>query len=120
MFTFTASTGVSFMMLCLFAVVAVGYLLGRISIKGISLGTAGVFLFALLFGYLCTLPGLKEIPLLQKFYMENAADGKIPVKLHAVVHGIAHGGDGQVVGGDDTGRGDQQSFGNSRRAWRKR
>ena len=52
MFTFSASTGVSFMMLCLFAVVAVGYLLGRISIKGISLGTAGVFIVALLFGCL--------------------------------------------------------------------
>ncbi|MBE6962472.1 MAG: hypothetical protein E7445_08480, partial [Ruminococcaceae bacterium] len=37
-------------MLCLFAVVAVGYLLGRITIKGISLGTAGVFIVALLFG----------------------------------------------------------------------
>jgi len=52
MFTFSASTGVSFMMLCLFAVVAVGYLLGRITIKGISLGTAGVFIVALLFGCL--------------------------------------------------------------------
>ena len=52
MFTFTASTGVSFMMLCLFAVVAIGYLLGRVSIKGISLGTAGVFIVALLFGCL--------------------------------------------------------------------
>jgi len=49
-FTFSASTGVSFMMLCLFAVIAVGYLLGRITIKGISLGTAGVFIMALVFG----------------------------------------------------------------------
>lgn len=40
------------MMLCLFAVVALGYLLGRISIKGVSLGTAGVFIVALLFGCL--------------------------------------------------------------------
>jgi putative transport protein len=38
------------MMLCLFAVIAVGYLLGRISIKGVSLGTAGVFIAALVFG----------------------------------------------------------------------
>ena len=52
MFTFTASTGVSFMMLCLFAVVAIGYLLGRVSIKGLSLGTAGVFIVALVFGCL--------------------------------------------------------------------
>ncbi len=51
-FSFSASTGVTFMMLCLFAVVAVGYLLGRISIKGVSLGTAGVFIIALVFGCL--------------------------------------------------------------------
>ena len=50
MFTFSASTGVAFMMLCLFAVIAVGYLLGRITIKGINLGTAGVFIIALVFG----------------------------------------------------------------------
>ncbi|MBE6937313.1 MAG: permease [Ruminococcaceae bacterium] len=37
-------------MLCLFAVVAVGYLLGRVTVKGISLGTAGVFIVALVFG----------------------------------------------------------------------
>ena len=49
-FSFSAATGVSFMMLCLFAVIAVGYLLGRISIKGVSLGTAGVFIVALVFG----------------------------------------------------------------------
>ncbi len=52
MLTFTASTGVAFMMLCLFAVIAVGYLLGRITIKGINLGTAGVFIVALVFGCL--------------------------------------------------------------------
>lgn len=50
MFTFTASTGVAFMMLCLFAVIALGYLIGRITIKGVNLGTAGVFIIALLFG----------------------------------------------------------------------
>lgn len=49
-FTFSAASGVPFLMLCLFAVVAVGYLLGRITIKGISLGTAGVFITALVFG----------------------------------------------------------------------
>ena len=49
-FSFSASTGVTFMMLCLFAVLAVGYLLGRITIKGISLGSAGVFIVALVFG----------------------------------------------------------------------
>ena len=38
-----------------FFVLAVGYLLGGIDIKGVSLGTAGVFLIAILVGYLCTL-----------------------------------------------------------------
>lgn len=38
-----------------FIVLAVGYLLGSIDIKGVSLGTAGVFLIAILVGYLCTL-----------------------------------------------------------------
>ena len=43
-------SGVTFMLFCLFAVAAVGYLLGRITIKGVNLGTAGVFIVALLFG----------------------------------------------------------------------
>ena len=38
-----------------FIVLALGYLLGSINIKGVSLGTAGVFLVAILVGYLCTL-----------------------------------------------------------------
>ncbi len=48
--TFTAASGVAFFMICLFGILAVGYLLGRITIKGISLGSAGVFIIALLFG----------------------------------------------------------------------
>ena len=43
-------TGVAFLMLCIFAITAVGYSIGRISIKGVNLGTAGVFIVALLFG----------------------------------------------------------------------
>jgi len=64
-------------LLSVFLICFVGYLLGRIKVKGLCLGTAGVFLFALLFGYLCTLPGLKELPVLDKFFMANAADPKI-------------------------------------------
>ena len=45
-------TGITFLMFCLFAIAMVGYALGRITIKGISLGTAGVFLVALVFGCL--------------------------------------------------------------------
>lgn len=41
---------VAFLMLSLFAIAAVGYALGRITIKGVNLGTAGVFIIAILFG----------------------------------------------------------------------
>jgi len=64
-------------LLSVFLICFIGYMIGAIKVKGLELGTAGVFLFALLFGYLCTLPGLKELPVLGKFYMENAADAKI-------------------------------------------
>jgi putative transport protein len=43
-------TGVSFMLFCVFAIAVIGYGLGRITIKGVNLGTAGVFIVALLFG----------------------------------------------------------------------
>ncbi len=42
--------GVTFLMFSLVAVLAVGYALGRITVKGVSLGSAGVFLVALLYG----------------------------------------------------------------------
>ena len=45
-------TGTSFLIFCLLSVLLVGYALGRITIKGVSLGDAGVFLVALLFGAL--------------------------------------------------------------------
>ena len=38
----------------LFLVTVLGYMLGRITIKGVSLGDAGVFLVAILFGFLFT------------------------------------------------------------------
>ncbi len=60
-------------LLCAFFITFLGYCLGRISIKGVSLGTAGVFLTALLFGYLFTLPGLQEIPVLSKFFIADAS-----------------------------------------------
>ncbi len=43
-------TGVSFVLFCVFAVLFIGYALGRITIKGVCLGDAGVFVVALLFG----------------------------------------------------------------------
>lgn len=43
-------TGVAFLTFSVLAIAAVGYVLGRITIKGVNLGTAGVFIIALLFG----------------------------------------------------------------------
>lgn len=42
--------GVSFLMISVIAIAALGYIIGRITIKGVSLGTAGVFLVALAYG----------------------------------------------------------------------
>ena len=41
---------VSFLVFTVFVIAAVGYALGRVTIKGVSLGTAGVFIIALLYG----------------------------------------------------------------------
>ena len=43
---------VGFLMLSVLLISALGYILGRITIKGISLGTAGVFIVALVYGML--------------------------------------------------------------------
>ncbi len=51
-----------------FVIAALGYLIGGIEIKGVSLGTAGVFLVAILVGWLCTL-NFGDIPLLGKFHI---------------------------------------------------
>lgn len=56
----------------IFVISLFGYLFGRISIKGVSFGTAGVFLVAILFGYLFTQPILKNIPILEMFYIEDS------------------------------------------------
>ena len=45
-------TGITFFMFSVFAIIAIGFALGRIKIKGISLGDSGVFIAALLFGCL--------------------------------------------------------------------
>ncbi len=41
---------VSFLMFSILGIAAVGYLLGRITIKGVNLGTGGVFIVALIYG----------------------------------------------------------------------
>ena len=45
-------TGVTFLIFSVITILAVGYALGRITIKGVSLGSAGVFIVALLYGCL--------------------------------------------------------------------
>ena len=45
-------SGISYFMFIVAIVIFLGYMLGRISVKGVSLGTAGVFIIALLFGAL--------------------------------------------------------------------
>ena len=65
--TFKFST--TFVMFTLiFLMLGLGYLLGSVNIKGVSLGTAGVFLVAILLGWVCTLD-FKDVPLLKAFYM---------------------------------------------------
>ena len=56
-----------------FLIVSLGYLLGGIEIKGVSLGTAGVFLVAILIGWVCTLP-FGDIELLKNFHMTSTTD----------------------------------------------
>lgn len=43
-------TGIIFQLFIVFAVILLGFLIGRIRIKGVSLGAAGVFIASLLFG----------------------------------------------------------------------
>ncbi len=64
------STAVLFILL--FVIVALGYLLGSITIKGVNLGTAGVFLVAILFGFLCTL-NFGDVPVLGAFHVTNSS-----------------------------------------------
>ena len=43
-------SGVAFLTFSVLAISTLGYMLGRITVKGVNLGTAGVFIVALLFG----------------------------------------------------------------------
>ena len=56
-----------------FLIIALGYLLGGIDIKGVTLGTAGVFLVAILFGFLCTLVP-ENVPLLNAFAIKETSN----------------------------------------------
>lgn len=63
---------VTFLVFCVFAIGALGYLLGRITIKGVSLGTAGVFIVALLFGALLYKPLETQLMVNNVSYVSNA------------------------------------------------
>ena len=43
-------TGVTYLLFCVMVIIFIGYALGRINVKGVDLGTAGVFIIALLYG----------------------------------------------------------------------
>lgn len=55
--------GITFFMFSIFAIIAVGFALGRIKVKGISLGDAGVFIAALLFGCLFYTSLAEQLPI---------------------------------------------------------
>ncbi len=43
--------GTTLVLFFMFAIIAIGYLIGKINIKGVSLGTAAIFIVALVFGH---------------------------------------------------------------------
>ena len=57
-----AIKGITFLMFSVFVMAASGYLLGRVTIKGVNLGTAGVFITALLFGCFFYAPLQEQLP----------------------------------------------------------
>ena len=61
------------MFVLVFLILGLGYLLGGVNIKGVSLGTAGVFLVAILLGWVCTLD-FKDVPLLGSFHMASTEE----------------------------------------------
>ena len=67
-------TGTSFLLFCILAILFVGYALGRITIKGVSLGDAGVFIIALLFG------ALFYVPLADQMVLKGEAENLVYVE----------------------------------------
>ncbi|MCR4734723.1 MAG: permease [Treponema sp.] len=63
---------ISFLVFCVFVIAGLGYLLGRITIKGVSLGTAGVFIVALLFGAFLYNPLAEQLKVGGATYVSNA------------------------------------------------
>ena len=65
-------TGITFLMFCVFAIAAVGYSLGRVTVKGVNLGTAGVFIVALLFGCFFYNPLSAQLPIADTDFTNKA------------------------------------------------
>ncbi len=63
---------ITFLTFCVFLIAGLGYLLGRITIKGVSLGTAGVFIVALLFGAFLYNPLSEQLKVGGTTYVSNA------------------------------------------------
>ena len=63
---------ITFLSFSVFVIAALGYLLGRITIKGVSLGTAGVFIVALLFGAFLYTPLKNQLMSGNVSYVKNA------------------------------------------------
>ena len=63
---------VTFLIFCVFLIAGLGYLLGRITIKGVSLGTAGVFIVALLFGAFLYTPLSDQLKVGSASYVSGA------------------------------------------------
>ena len=85
-------TGISFLMFCLLAVAFVGYALGRITIKGVNLGTAGVFIVALLFGCFFYEPLMNQLAIKEGSEVRVGeviaeANGGLSVPQHASLTG---------------------------------
>ena len=70
--TTTPTYSVIALLFGIFLVATLGYLVGSIEIKGVSLGTAGVFLVAILFGYICTLIP-ENMPVVGAFSIKNSS-----------------------------------------------
>ena len=63
---------ITFLTFCVLTIAGLGYLLGRITIKGVSLGTAGVFIVALLFGAFLYNPLANQLKVEGISYVSNA------------------------------------------------
>ncbi|EID84555.1 putative permease [Treponema sp. JC4] len=63
---------ISFLVFSVFIIAGLGYLLGRITINGISLGTAGVFIVALLYGAFLYSPLQAQLLVGGKTYVTSA------------------------------------------------